>query len=234
MELDDFKKAWTQYSATKSLNSIVTSSELEAMIGKRTNDISRKIGKNIRIGLAIALAWSLLGFTVDFILNPIMKQYFNTPNITDQILLYSFIVQVFIYLLIFSTLILFWYKFNQIDKRPIDYTKLNDTLKSYIRVISAYKKMFYIILALVLTYVAVAFTTGFCLGYSQGMQSSGLKITDISMVQWIITIVSFLLTLGVFVAIYLLLFNWFFKRLYGRHLVMLKSTLRELNEGIHT
>jgi hypothetical protein len=58
----------------------------------------------------------------------------------------------------------------------------------------------------------------------------GINLKNLTLFKWAIVIFSFVITLGIFIAIYYLLFNFFFKRLYGRYLKQLKSTLKELEE----
>jgi len=231
MELDDLKGVWGEFSSRSEKENTLTENRIETMIGKQTTDISQKIGRNIRIGLGIALAWACFNLSADFIFSPFIEKYMDQPNDNDPILFTIFIVEIFSYVLIFGTLFLFWFRFNKIDNRQIDRFDLRQTLTAYIRIIDAYRKMFYLILVLVLVYVIVSFGTGFIIGFTQEMENLGTKLSDLSASRWTIVVLSFILTAGLIIGVYILLFNLFYKKLYGRYLARLKSSLNELNEN---
>lgn len=231
MELDDLKGAWGKYSNQSERLQLLPERELEKMVGKRTTDISQKIGRNIRIGLGIALGWACINLSADFIFSPLVEKYIQAPESTSQILMGTFLAEVLSYILIFGALFVFWYRFNKIEKRPVDRCDLKGTLANYIKIIDAYRRMFYIILAMVLLYIFVSFATGFVVGFTQEMKTLGSEIAEMSASKWAFVIISVVLTAGVILGIYILLFNLFYKRLYGRYLAQLKSSLNELNEN---
>ena len=92
--------------------------------------------------------------------------------------------------------------------------------------------MFYVVLVIVLLYVIASFSSGFVISYTYELQQAGIAPENITLVQWLVVAVTFLFGLCVILGIYYLLFNLFFKRLYGRYLKQLKATLRELNETV--
>lgn len=231
MELDDLKGIWSKYAQQNNKNQNLPASEFEKMIGKRTTDCTKKIGRNIRIGLGIVLAWAVIGVSIDFIFTPFFDRHLNKPYMNDKLLLGIFGIELFNYVLIFATLILFGIRFNKIEKQPIDRFDLKETLTSSIRIIDAYRKMFYVVLALVLIYSIASFSTGFVLEYNHQLQLSGTRADDVPIIKWLIVAVSFLFVASVIVGVYYLLFTFFFKRLYGRHLKLLKGTLKELTES---
>ncbi len=230
MELDDLKGVWGEFSSRSEKANTLTENRIETMIGKQTTDISQKIGRNFRIGLGIALAWACFNLSADFFFSPFIEKYMDQPNDHDPILLSIFIVEIFSYVLIFGSLFLFWFRFSKIDNRQIDRSDLRQTLTAYIKIIDAYRKMFYLILILVLIYVIISFGTGFVIGFTQEMDNLGTQLSDLSVSRWTIVVISFLLTAGLIIGIYILLFNLFYKKLYGRYLAQLKSSLNELNE----
>jgi hypothetical protein len=229
MELDDFKSAWNKISSANEML-LLNESEINELLTKRTLNISEKIGRNIRIGLGIILGWVLIFFGIDFIFTPLFDKYFDKPYLTDGLMLWSFIFEVFNYVLIFSAIIIFWIRYSKIEKEKIDSTNLKNTIQLLIKTLNSYRVMFYIILLIILLYVIAMFSSGFFMEYNYQIKEAGISIHNLSLFKWIIIIFSFALTLGIITAIFYLLFNLFFKRLYGRYLEQLKSTLKELEE----
>ncbi len=91
--------------------------------------------------------------------------------------------------------------------------------------------MFYIVLFIVLLYVVASFSSGFFMEYNFQIEKSGIDLSHFKFLNWVVVVFSFIFVLGVIIAVYYLLFNFFFKRLYGRHLKQLKETLKELDES---
>jgi hypothetical protein len=229
MELDELKSAWNIISSNKEML-LLNENEINKLLKNRTLDISEKIGRNIRIGMGIILGWVCLGFGIDFIFTPIFDKYFNKPYLTNELMFWSFILEVFIYLLIFSTIIIFWIRYSKIEKEKIDTTNLKNSLRLLIKTLNSYRVMFYIVLFIILLYILTTFSSGFFMEYNYQVKELGINLENLSFFKWIILIFSFVFILGIFIAIYYLLFNFFFKRLYGRYLKQLKLTLKELEE----
>lgn len=230
MELDELKSAWNKISSDNE-KLLLNENEINKLLKNRTLDISEKIGGNIRIGMGIILGWVFLGFGIDFIFTPIFEKYFNKPYLTDDLMFWSFILEVFNYLLIFTTIIIFWIRYSKIEKEKIDITNLKDKLTMIIRTLNSYRVMFYIVLFIILLYVVASFSSGFFMEYNYQVKQLGINLENLSFLGWATIILTFAITLGLFIAIYYLLFNLFFKRLYGRYLKQLKSTLKELEEA---
>jgi hypothetical protein len=229
MELDDLKSAWNKISTNNEML-LLNESEINELLKNRTLNISEKIGRNIRIGLGIILCWVLIFFGIDFIFTPLFDKYFNKPYLTDGLMLWSFIFEVFNYVLIFSAIIIFWIRYSKIEKEKIDSTNLKNKLQLLIKTLNSYRVMFYIILFIILLYVVAMFSSGFFLEYNYQIKEAGINLENLSFFKWIVIILSFAITLGVIIAIFYLLFNLFFKRLYGRYLEQLKSTIKEIEE----
>lgn len=230
MELDDLKSAWNKISSENEKSQNISENDFKIILKKRTVDISDKIRRNIRIGTGIILGWVSLNFAIDFLLTPIMEKQLDKPYLTDELIFWSFLLEALNYLLIFSAIIIFWIRYNKIEKENIDTFNLINKLKGLISVLESYRKMFYIVMAVILIYLSISFSTGFFMEYNYQVNQYSLDLSNLSIMKWAIIIFSFLFTLGIFVAIYYLLFNLFFKRLYGRYLKKLKLTLKELEE----
>jgi hypothetical protein len=230
MELEELKSAWDKISSENEKKLQLNEQEIQSLLEKRTFDITKKIGRNIRIGMVIILAWICLWFSLNFIITPVFEKYIDKSKLSDKLMDWSFALEVFTYLLVIATIVIFWIRYNRIEKRNINSINLKSKLTSLIQILNSYKTMFYIVLIIILLFITVAFSSGFVTEFNDHSISSQSAISHYSFFEWIIIAVSFLLTLGIFIAIYYFLFNLFFNRLYGRYLKQLKNTLHELNE----
>lgn len=230
MELDDLKSAWNKISTENEKHSLRSAEELRKMLQVRTTDITEKISRNIRIGIGIILGWVSIGFAIDFLLTPFMEKQLDKPYLTDELMFWSFLIESLNYLLIFSAIIIFWIRYNRMERKNTDTSMLRNKLKGLIDVLDSYRKMFYIVMGIMLVYVMVSFSSGFFMEYNYQVEHTGFDLKALSLWAWLIIGSVFLLALGLFVGLYLILFTLFFKRLYGRYLQQLKQTLLELDE----
>ena len=230
MELDDFKQAWNKLSAGNE-PAQYNLKEIESLLKKRTLSIAEKIGRNIRIGIGIILAWILFCISLDFLSTPLFNNYLDKPYITDKLMFWTYMLEAINYTLILTAIIIFWIRYSKIEKQKNESLSLKDQLISLIKVLSSYKVMFYIALTSVLFYVIASFSSGFFLEYQYQISQSAVDLSQYPFLKWVAVILSFSIVLGIILIVYYLLFNLFFKRLYGRYLEQLKATLRELNES---
>jgi tetrahydromethanopterin S-methyltransferase subunit G len=230
MELDELKSAWNKMSSENEKKLQLNEGEIQNLLGNRTRDITEKIGRNIRIGMFIVLGWVCLWLTIDFIFTPIFNKYLDGDDISKGLMDWSFILEVFVYVLIIATIIIFWIRYNRIEKQNIYSTDLKSKLSLHIKILDSYKTMFYIVLIIILFYITIAFSGGFIAKLTSPTDELQFNIATIPFIKWVIMAVVFLFTLGIFIAIYYFLFNFFFNRLYGRYLKQLKLTLKELDE----
>ncbi len=230
MELDDLKSAWNKISSENEKKLQLSENDIQNLIGKRTLDISEKIGRNIRIGIWIILAWVILGFIIELILTPILDNYLDKPYLTDKFMFWSYMIEVFTYALIFIAFLILWIRYHQTVKTKFSSYELKPRIVQLIKILDTYKIMFYIILIIIIIYVIASFCSGFFMEYNYQAKQTGIDFRNLNATGWIIIFFGFLFTLGIFITVYYLLFNLFFKRLYGRYLDQLKSTLKELEE----
>lgn len=231
MELDDLKSAWNKLSTENQKHSLRSADELRKMLQVRTTDITEKISRNIRIGMGIILGWVCIGFAIDFFLTPYMEKQLDKPYLTDELMFWSLLIEALNYLLIFSAIIIFWIRYNKMERENTDTSNLRNKLKGLIGILDSYRKMFYIVTVIVIVYVMVSFSSGFFMEYHYQIEHTGFNLNTLSLWSWLVIGSVFLVTLGLFVGLYLLLFTLFFKRLYGRYLKQLKLTLQELDEN---
>jgi len=230
MELDELKSAWSKFTSDEVQKRSVSEQEVNTLLTNRTRDITEKIGRNIRVGVGIILAWVVLGLIINLILSPVLDKVLDTPYMTDEILFWTSFIEIANYLLIFATILIFWIRYSRIEKLTIDNANLKDTLTRLIGIVTSYKRMFYVVMVIVLFYIAVSFSSGFFLETNYRMEETGLNLSELTLKGWTIMISAFTITLGLVVVTYYLLFNFFFKRLYGRYLKKMTETLKELDE----
>lgn len=230
MELKDLKSTWNKLASENVKNKLLPEDEFRKIIKNRTLDISDKIGRNIRIGVALILAWVCFWFAVDFISSPLMGDPKNKPYLTDDLMLWTFIIESIIYVLVIASIIIFWIRYNKIEKNKTDTTNLKSKLTQLIQILTSYRKMFYIVLWIILLYTTIIFSSGFILEYSYQIKEAGLNFGNLKFINWLIVALAFLVSIAVISAIYYIPFNFFFKRLYGKYLKQLKATLLELTE----
>lgn len=231
MDLEELKSTWNSISSKQEMRNQLSAEELQKILKKRTIDISEKIARNIKIGMWIILIWVLLGFATDILLTPFIEKNLDKPYLTEQLMFWTFLLEVLNYILIFSAIIIFWVRYKKTIALPSDSYNLRSKLTQTIGVLESYKRMFYIVLFIVILYVILSFSSGFFMEIRYQMTEMGVDFDKFSLVSWIVVVASFIISLGVLTLIYYLLFNLFFKRLYGRYLKQLKSTLLELNEA---
>lgn len=230
MELDELKSAWNKFASNEESKRTLSIQEVGKMLTTQTRDITQKIGRNIRIGVGIILVWVLFGIIVNIVVSPLLKNVLDKPYMTEKLLNWSYFTDICSYVLIFITILIFWIRYSKIEKQIIDDSNLRNTLVRLIGIVTSYKKMFYIVLVILLFYVTVAFSSGFFLETSYQIKESGLNLASLSFKGWLMIITAFSLALGAFLVVFFLLFNFFFKRLYGRYLKKMIETLKELDE----
>lgn len=226
MELDELKSAWSSYTEKQTNNNVLSVEEIENMLGKRTHAISDKIRRNIRIGVIIMLCWVVVSFGADIITTIYADPVEQFPELfTRKMMLYASLFEAFLYVLLFVAIILFWHRFRIIEKRERE--SIKETVVFLINIISSYKRMFYFIFMVFLVYISIVFGTGFYAGFTSSFAESGISMSQLGKT-WILVALIFMFFLALMIAIYYVLFSFFFNRLYGRYLKQLKSTLEEL------
>jgi cell division protein FtsL len=227
MELDKLKSAWDKVSSGN--ENKYSEEQLEMLLKRRTKDITGKVKRNIYIGLGIILAYVTISIIVNLHTSPLLDKLIGKDE-SEIVIFWGSIVDTILYILILGSLITFWVKFNKLQhhfKRDAD---LKQNINQQINLIKWYRKMFYLVLIVVLVVVIAGFTTGFILSLNQEVEQSGLNVKEAGFLIWAFVSLAFIISLSILLGIYYLLFNLFFKRLYGKHLIQLSETLNELQE----
>ena len=230
MELDELKKAWGEFN-TKNEHKL-TEGDFSKMLSKKTTDLSERVGRNIRIGIGIVMAWIALGFTIDFLATPMLEKTMDKPYMSSPLIDWSIAAEMTIYLLIALAIIIFFVRYRKLEKTNICNGQLRNRLIRLINIIKSYKRMFYVILVVVLLYVVVTFSLGFFMEYNYQLSEKGIDPEQLGTLSKTIMILTFGVAISIILSVYYLLFHFFFKRPYGRHLQQLQATLTELEETI--
>jgi hypothetical protein len=230
MELDELKSAWSRISSENEKLQL-NENDIHKLVKNRTLDISEKIGRNIRVGVGIIIAWVCLWFIINFIITPFFDKYLDKPYLTDGLMFGALLGEALIYVLILATIFIFWIRYSKIEKVKLNFMNLREKLQQLIKILESYRIMFYIVLFIIIIYATLAFSSGFFMEYNYQIQQSAIDISKFKFMRWVVVVFAFLFVLGIIIAIYYLLFNFFFKRLYGRYLKQLKATLKELDES---
>ncbi len=226
MEIDKLKSAWEKVSSHEN-NNQYTENQFRLLLNKRTNTISEKIKRNIKLGLGIIIAVVLASIAIEIITIPLLDDIIDSEK-SKIIEFLSPILDSISYVLILGSSIVFLIKFNKTEKQFNPNTDLENTIKQKIRVIKWYRNLFYLTLIFIIIIVSASFTTGFVLGFLNA-SDNGTSIPN-SFISWAIIVLGYILSLSIIVTLYYILFNLFYKRLYGRHLKQLTATLRELKD----
>jgi len=228
MELDKLKSAWDKVSSGKNENKY-SEEQVEKLLRSRTKDITGKINRNIYIGLGIILAYVSISIIINLYTSPLLDKLIGKDE-SEIVIFWGSIIDAILYILILGSLITFWVKFNNLQHHFKRDAGLKQYIKQQIDLIKWYRKLFYLILIVVLGVVIAGFTTGFILSFNQEVEQSGLNMKEAGFLIWAFISLAFIISLSILMGIYYLLFNLFFKRLYGRQLVQLTETLNELKE----
>ena len=115
MELEDLKKTWDKISSENEKRQL-NQEDIDTLLKNRTLDITRKLGRNIRIGLIIILAWIGLWFAIEMLFTP-NEKFISEPTLSGNLVNWMTAIEGFTYLLIIVAIIVFWVNYNRIEKQ---------------------------------------------------------------------------------------------------------------------
>ena len=218
MDINDLKNAWNQISADNSGHEQLTDERIKELLSSRTTNLMERIDKNIRWGFAI-LFLIITGIMIwDFFLAKNAGLQIDKQVIIPEWV--SFLDRS-VNILIFMLILLFVIRYHYTRRKCLDGCSLRQELIKVIKVLTAYKRLFGLVLIIFLLVSATGYIAGFYKGiHLQGQSGAYLPI---AIVLGVITL--FLLTLMLF-----LLLRWGFRKLYGNYLDQLQKMLRELDE----
>ena len=224
MDLKDLKSAWDTYSSQEMDKHHLGKESINELLRNRTKTLVDRIDRNIRIGMVVLLAFIAYVIVDDLYLSKIIiKEPFTYP---------SWIVplDVFSNLLIVATYLFFVFSYLKIKRNFSVDLHLKDFLTGILNTLETYRRMFYLAVIILLINMIVSFAAGLYQGvkYSSGNIPGGLENLPFSKIFLIIG-VGLLFLIPLIAGTYFLL-RWGFTKLYGRYLVKLNETLKELDE----
>lgn len=229
MEFKDLKSAWDTYSSQEVDKHRLGKESINELLRHRTKTLVDKINRNIRIGLGI-----LLIFIAYLILDDLYLSKTLSKMIIDESLEYPrwlYPLDIFSTLVIIATYLFFVIRYMKIKKHFSVDLHLKDFLSGILDTLKTYRRMFYLAVIILLIDVSLAFTAGMYQGikYSVGNLPGGM---DNLSTQKILMIVGLGLAILIpVIAVLFFILRWGFNKLYGRYLVKLNETMKELNES---
>lgn len=229
MEFKDLKSAWDTYSSQEVDKHRLGKESINELLRHRTRTLVDKIDRNIRIGLGILLVYIAYLILDDLYLSKSLSKMIIAETVEYPRWLYP--LDIFSILVIIATYLFFVIRYMNIKKHFSVDLHLNDFLSGILETMNTYRRMFYLAVIILLIDVSLAFTAGMYQGikYSVGNLPGGM---DNLSTQKILMIVGVGLAILIpVIAVLFFILRWGFNKLYGRYLVKLNETIKELNES---
>lgn len=228
MEFKDLKSAWNTYSSQQMDKHHLGQESINELLRNRTQTLVDRIDRNIRIGLIV-----LLLFIAYIIIDSLLSEYFSRLLIHQTVEYPGWLVPIdyFTTTLIVTTYLFFVIRYLKIRRSFSIDLQLKDLLKGMLETIQTYRRMFYMAIIILLLNITVGFLAGLY---------EGVKFSTVNLPGGIESLPSskILLMIGLGLAILIpviaatfFILRWGFDKLYGRYLVKLNDTLRELDES---
>lgn len=195
------------------------------LIRTRTKSMVEKIDRNIKIGLAILLTFIAYVIIDDLFLAKLMiKEPFEYPS-------WMIPMDVFSNTLIVTTYVFFVIRYLKIRRNFSVDIQLKDILVGILDTLKTYRRMFYLAVVILLINMTVSFAAGLYQGIKYRADSISGGIENLSTSKIFLIIGVGLAVLIPLIAGTFFLLRWGFNKLYGRYLIRLNETLKELDES---
>jgi hypothetical protein len=224
MDLNDLKSAWNTYSSQEADKHHLGKETINEMLRNRTNTLIERIDRNIRIGMGILLVYIAYVIFDDLYLSKILiKEPIQYPS-------WMIPLDIFSNTLIIATYLFFVTRYLKIKRNFSVDLHLKEFLTSILDTLKTYRRLFYLAVVILLINMSVSFAAGLYEGikFSTGNATGGLESLSTSKIFLIIGVG--LAVLIPMIAGTFFLLRWGFNKLYGRYLVSLNETLKELDE----
>lgn len=225
MDLKDLKSAWDTYSSQEVDKHHLGKESITELLRNRTKTLVEKIDRNSRIGMMILLAFIAFIFVDDLFLSKIkIIESIQYPT-------WMYPLDIFTNLLIVTSYLFFVIRYMKIKRSFSVDLQFKDFLTGILNTIKIYKRLFYLAVIILLINIMVAFVTGYYMGieYYASKLPGGIESFSVSKIFKIIG-VGLLFLLPMIAGTFFLL-RWGFNKLYGRYLIRLNETLKELDES---
>ena len=229
MELKDLKSAWDTYSSQEVDKHHLGRESIHELLRNRTRTLVDRIDRNIRTGLGV-----LLVFIAYVVIDSLFLSEYFSRLLVHEVVEYPKWLQpldIFTTALIVITYLFFVLRYLKIRHSFSIDLHLKDLVKGILETLQTYRWMFYLAVVILLLNIAVGFAAGLYEGikYSAGNIPGGIESLATSKILLIIGVG--LVVLIPIIAITFLILRWGFNKLYGRYLVHLNDTLKELDES---
>jgi len=220
MDIKDLKSAWETYSSQEMDKHRLGKESINELLKNRTQSLVDRIDRNIRIGMGVLLL---------FIVYVIIDSVFLSPKtIAHKAIEYPkwlVFIDVFSTTLIITTYLFFVIRYLKIKRSFTIQLQLKDLMLGIQETLKTYRRMFYLVLIILIINIIASFTAG----VYQGLR----LIENLTTAKIISAIGISLLIIIPMVALSFFLLRWGFNKLYGRYLIKLNETLQELDESEH-
>jgi len=224
MDLMDLKSAWNTYSSHEADKHHLGKESINEMLRNRTKTLVERIDRNIRIGMWVLLAYIAYIIIDDLYLSKIIiKEPLQYPS-------WMIPLDVFSNALIITTYLFFVIRYLKIKRNFSLDLHLKDLLTGILDTLKTYRRLFYLAVIILLINMIVSFSAGLYEGvkFSTGNSSGGLENLSTSKI-FIIIGVGLAVLIPLIAGTFFIL-RWGFNKLYGRYLISLNDTLKEVDE----
>lgn len=225
MEFKDLKSAWDKYSSQEVDKHHLGKESIHELLRTKAITLVDRIDRNLRIGMAVLLAYIAYVFVDDLIISKIkILESIEYPT-------WLYPLDIFTNALIVTTYLFFVIRYLKIKRSFSVDLQLKDFLTGILDTLKTYRRMFHLAVIILIINMMVSFAAGLYLGikYNASKFPNGLENISLSKI-FVIIVVGLLFLIPMIAGTFFLL-RWGFNRLYGRYLIKLNETLQELNEA---
>lgn len=225
MELKDLKSAWNTYSSQEMDKHRLGKESINELLRHKTRTLVDKIDRNIRIGMGLLLVFIAYVIMDDLYFSKILiKEPIEYPH-------WMYPLDIFSNTLIVTTYLFFVIRYLKIKRHFSVDLHLKDFLMGILDTITTYRRMFYLAVIILLINICVSFTAGMYAGIKLTVGNTPGGMDNLPATK-ILTIIGIGLAILIpLVAAIFFILRWGFNKLYGRYLVKLNDTLKELDES---
>ncbi|PIF05436.1 MAG: hypothetical protein CSA36_06785 [Draconibacterium sp.] len=222
MKLKDLKQTWNKLPG-KDLDE----AQIRKMLEKKTGTLIENIDRNIKVGFVVIFLLILVFTLDDFLFTPLIMKGMNLDFNFPDWLLY---VSMFSYVLLFTTFLLFVFKYYRTKKSYDINCNLKETLLKTVNTLTTYRRVFYLAITVLLVAIGLGFVTGMYQGYADGTMQHNILLSDIQPTKILLVSGIGIVLLALLIGTVFFFLRWGFRKLYGNYTDQLKVTLRELQD----
>jgi hypothetical protein len=220
MDIKDLKAAWDTYSSQEMNKHRLGKESINELLKNRAQSLVDRIDRNIRIGMGVLLIFIVYVVVDSVFLSDLPEAIVHR---TIEYPKWLIPIDVFSTTLIITTYLFFILRYLKIKRSFSIQLQLKDLLLGIQETLKTYRRMFYLAVVILLINIIASFAAG----VYQGLR----LIENLTSSKILSTIGISLLVIVLMVGISFFILRWGFNKLYGRYLISLNETLRELDES---